>query len=208
MNPTPTRPEASINRLLTILTPLGRTVEAVARKKLGWHINGQPVIYAHLKGELSVSRVADGILVATVLEPHIFGIAEVMQPLKAYQLRAETQSVLSRIDGDVALKAIEKYGLWRDVAEVLSFHTNSMAYRDMQIVNRNTYQIIRYYLMELEQLPEEIRMRVSILSYIQERTGLSRSSILNTISSLKKDKHIVFARGGYLLELHNLPDAR
>lgn len=49
-------------------------------------------------------------------------------------------------------------------------------------------------------------MRVSILDYIQERTHLSRSSVLNVLSALKVGNYIAFRRGGYLIELNNLPE--
>ncbi|WP_202301807.1 helix-turn-helix domain-containing protein [Dryocola clanedunensis] len=110
------------------------------------------------------------------------------------------------VDNARAEQTIERFGLWRDVAELLSFHNNSMLYRDMQIVNQRTYPIVCYYLLELDRLPEATKERVNILSYIQERTGLSRSSILNIISSLKTDKCINFERGGYKLKVYGLPD--
>ncbi|MCS2172824.1 helix-turn-helix domain-containing protein [Scandinavium sp. TWS1a] len=92
------------------------------------------------------------------------------------------------------------------MAEVQAYHTNTMLYRDLQIVNQRTFPVVCHYLRELDKLPEETKARVNILNYIQERTGLSRSSILNIISSLKTDKFINFARGGYMLQVFDLPE--
>ena len=60
--------------------------------------------------------------------------------------------------------------------------------------------------MEMIRLPEESRLRTSILDYIQERTHLSRSSILNVMFALKNGGYIDIKRGGYLLEVINLPE--
>jgi DNA-binding IscR family transcriptional regulator len=60
--------------------------------------------------------------------------------------------------------------------------------------------------MEMFLLPEENRLRVSMLEYIQDRTHLSRSSILNVLSALKKGGYIEFARGGYLQNMTALPE--
>jgi DNA-binding IscR family transcriptional regulator len=60
--------------------------------------------------------------------------------------------------------------------------------------------------MEMILLPEDMRMRISILDYIQDRTHLSRSSILNVLSALKKGKYIQFIRGGYLQHIESLPE--
>jgi len=67
--------------------------------------------------------------------------------------------------------------------------------------------VIRSYLQEMVLLPEEARMRTSMLEYIQDRTLLSRSSILNVLSALKQGQYIAFKRGGYLMELGDLPES-
>lgn len=202
----PVRPKAAIERLIAILQPLGKNVDIAARKRLPWDQGQSPYLYIFLEGEMSVSRVTDSILIASVVEPHIFGFSEMFLPMRSNMLRAETDCVLCRVDAHVAEQAIEQHGLWRDVAEILAFHTNTMLCRDLQIVNQRTYPIVCHYLRELDALPEETKERVNILSYIQERTGLSRSSILNIISSLKTDRHIDFVRGGYKLRINSLPD--
>jgi hypothetical protein len=201
----PTRPSDSIERLINILAPFGEHIDVTAKKRLTWEKEGKPFVYLFLSGELSVSRVTDGILIATVNEPHVFGFSEFFYPLRGNRLRAETACKLSRLEQQKAEIIIEQHGLWRDVAAVLAFHTNRMVYRDLQIMNQRTYPIVCYYLRELNELPDETKARVNILNYIQERSGLSRSSILNIVSSLKTDKAINFARGGYNLEVFCLP---
>lgn len=66
--------------------------------------------------------------------------------------------------------------------------------------------MIRNHLEEMILLPEETRKRVSILDYIQDRTHLSRSSVLNVVSALKKGGYIDFERGGYLTSINKLPE--
>ena len=202
----PVRPQAAIERLIAVLQPLGKTINIAARKRLPWDKGESPFVYLFLEGELSVSRITDGILVATAVEPHIFGFSEMFHPLRSNMLRAETDCVLSRVETRIAEQAVEQHGLWRDVAEILAFHTNTMLCRDMQIVNQRTWPIVCHYLRELDALPDETKNRVNILNFIQERTGLSRSSILNIISSLKTDRHIDFVRGGYRLKVFSLPE--
>ncbi|MDM4527389.1 helix-turn-helix domain-containing protein [Klebsiella michiganensis] len=89
------------------------------------------------------------------------------------------------------------HDVWENVASLLSYHTAYLFYRDALVVQQRTYAVIRNHLQEMGQLPEETRMRVSILDYIQERTYLSRSSVLNVLSALKSGNYIAFKRGGY-----------
>ncbi|MRS13282.1 cyclic nucleotide-binding domain-containing protein [Enterobacteriaceae bacterium RIT691] len=201
----PDRPTQAIERLIAVLNPLGKLVEVAPRKRLAWEKGDNPYVYIFLSGELSISRIADGILVASVTEPHLFGFSEMFHPMRSNVLRAETLCRLVQISTKDAEKAIDKHGLWRDVAEILAYHTNAMLCRDLQIVNQRTFPIVCHYLRELDRMPQETKERVNILTYVQERTGLSRSSILNIISSLKTDRYIDFERGGYKLRVLDLP---
>lgn len=203
----PIRPENSLQRLLAALEPIADKIQVIPRKRMTWNYKGRPQLYFFLEGELSILRASDGLLIVTVYEAHLFGIAEMIQPTKGHILRTESESTMLRIDATVAAEIISQQGLWEDAAAVLSYHTAYLFYRDALVVQQRTYSVIRNHLLEMITLPEETRMRTSILDYIQDRTLLSRSSVLNVISALKKEGYIAFKRGGYLLEIKELPES-
>ncbi|MNE70998.1 putative DNA-binding transcriptional regulator [compost metagenome] len=130
-----------------------------------------------------------------------------IQPTHGHILRAETESTILRVDAQQAAEIFREQDLWEDVAALLSYHTAYLFYRDALVVQQRTYSVIRSHLQEMILLPEDARMRTSILDYIQERTLLSRSSVLNVLSALKKGNYISFKRGGYLLDMRDLPEA-
>lgn len=203
----PVRPEQSIARLTAILEPIAEKVKLVPRKRITWTHKGRQQMYLFQQGELSLLRASDGLLLVTVYEPHLFGIAEMIQPTQGHILRVETESTVLRADAEQAATLFREQGVWEDVAAVLSYHTAYLIYRDAQVVQQRTYSVIRIHLQEMILLPEEARMRTTILDYIQDRTLLSRSSILNVLSALKQGKYISFKRGGYLLEMTHLPES-
>ncbi|WP_411509150.1 helix-turn-helix domain-containing protein [Citrobacter gillenii] len=47
----------------------------------------------------------------------------------------------------------------------------------------------------LQQEPEEIRQRISAAQYIRDRTGLSRSTVMDTLARLKRQGAIQLQRG-------------
>lgn len=202
----PIRPEQSIQRLTALLEPIAEKMKVVPRKRILWNHKNQQQLYLFLEGELSILRASDGLLIVTVYEPHLFGIAEMIQPVRGHLLRAETESTILRVDARTAMQTFREQGVWEDVASVLSYHTAYLFYRDALVVQQRTYSVIRNHLHEMILLPEEMRMRISILEYIQERTHLSRSSVLNVLSALKRGGYIAFQRGGYLTELNSLPE--
>ncbi|HDX4050449.1 TPA: helix-turn-helix domain-containing protein [Enterobacter soli] len=203
----PVRPEQSIARLTALLEPIAEKVKLVPRKRITWTHKGRQQMYLFQQGELSLLRASDGLLLVTVYEPHLFGIAEMIQPTQGHMLRVETESTVLRADAEQAATLFREQGVWEDVAAVLSYHTAYLIYRDAQVVQQRTYSVIRNHLQEMILLPEEARMRTTILDYIQDRTLLSRSSILNVLSALKQGKYISFKRGGYLLEMTHLPES-
>lgn len=202
----PIRPEQSIRRLTALLEPIAEKMKVVPRKRMPWTYKNQPQLFLFLDGELSILRASDGLLIVTVYEPHLFGIAEMIQPVRGHLLRAEVESTILRVDAQTAMQVFRDEGVWEDVASVLSYHTAYLFYRDALVVQQRTYSVIRNHLQEMILLPEETRMKISILEYIQERTHLSRSSVLNVLSALKNGQYIEFKRGGYLLSIANLPE--
>jgi hypothetical protein len=202
----PVRPEKSIRRLTQALESIAEKMKVVPRQRITWKYKNRPQLYLFLQGELSILRSSDGLLIVTVYEPHLFGIAEMIQPVHAHLLRAEADSTILRVDADKARILFHQQGLWEDAAAVLSYHTGYLFYRDDLVLQQRTYSVIRNHLEEMILLPEDTRKRVSILEYIQERTHLSRSSILNVVSALKKGDYIAFDRGGYLTSMNKLPE--
>ena len=202
----PIRPEQSIQRLTALLQPIAEKMKVVPRKRMTWTHKNQPLLFLFLEGELSILRASDGLLIVTVYDPHLFGIAEMIQPVRGHLLRAESESTILRVDAQTAMQMFRDEGVWEDVASVLSYHTAYLFYRDALVVQQRTYSVIRNHLQEMILLPEETRMKISILDYIQERTHLSRSSVLNVLSALKNGHYIEFKRGGYLMSVSSLPE--
>ncbi len=202
----PVRPQDAINRLMSLLEPHATPINMVARKWLSWEYKGKIQLYLFKKGELSIFRSSDRLLMVTVYEPHLFGVAEMLQPSRSHGLRAEVDTEILRIDSDKAMQLFSEHNMWEEVTRLLAYHTSYLVYRDDLVLQQRTYSVIRNHLMEMLLLPEETRSRVSMLEYIQDRTHLSRSSILNVLSALKKGGYIEFARGGYLQSITSLPE--
>ncbi|WP_413499396.1 helix-turn-helix domain-containing protein [Buttiauxella gaviniae] len=202
----PTRPESAIQRLIATLEPHGTPMEVIPRKRINWEYKEIPQFYIFKQGEISVLRATDGLVIATVSGQNLFGIAESIQPLRSHILRVETECTMLRLDASLAHEIITQEGMWKDIAVILAYYTTHLFYRDSVVVQQRTYSIIRGHLIEMNRLPEDSRLRTSVLDYIQERTLLSRSSILNVMFALKNGGYIDIKRGGYLLEVINLPE--
>ncbi|BDO00937.1 Crp/Fnr family transcriptional regulator [Klebsiella quasipneumoniae subsp. quasipneumoniae] len=192
--------------MIDVLEPHATPVNAIARKRLTWEYKGKTQLFIFKKGELSIIRNSDRLYSVTVYEPHLFGVAEMLQPSRSHSLRAEVSSELLRIDYDLASALFRQHNLWEEVTILLAYHTSYMVYRD-DLVLQQRISILEY-IQDRTHLSRSsiLKQRVSILEYIQDRTHLSRSSILNVLSALKKGGYIAFARGGYLQSIASLPE--
>lgn len=66
------------------------------------------------------------------------------------------------------------------------------------------YEILRFQLLELMSEPVEFRENISAAQYIQQKTRLSRSSIMKILSQLKQGG-FVRLENGTLKEICHLP---
>lgn len=202
----PVRPDESIGRLLEALKPFSTEMSVVPRKRLHWEYKGEAQLYLFMQGELSVLRVTDGLVIAGAYDPHLFGLAEALQPSRCHILRVDVDSTILRVSAKKAMEIFDQQNLWRDVSITLAYFNSYLFYRDDLVVQQRTYSVICNHLQEIIQLPLETRMRVSVLEYIQERTHLSRSSVLNVLFALKEANYLSLKRGGYLIGMNELPE--
>ena len=205
-NITPQRPASAISLLINELTPHSVACNYPPRKIIKWKHKDDAKIYLFLDGQLSILRSSDKLVLGSVYEPHIFGIAELFQCQRTHALRLDTTSTVLKISALKAKEIFRERNLWYAITEILAYHTAYLGYRDDLVYQQLTYSVIREHLFEMMNLPENIRQNTTILKYIQDRTHLSRSSILNNLSTLKNEGRISYARGGYLLEIMSLPE--
>lgn len=198
----PLRPTDSLIRVSNALKNSSEPIDVIPNKRLTWLQNGRPVIYLLIDGIFSIYRLVDGILLGTLHQPHVLGFEAMFHAINANAIKTETKCTIVKVPVDDAIKIIESADLWRDVAAILSYHTNMMVHRDLQLINKRTNIVVHYFLQEMHELNRDFN--VNILKYIQDRTGLSRSSILNVIYDLKKEKIISYDRGGYGLKVLNM----
>lgn len=76
--------------------------------------------------------------------------------------------------------------------------------RDRQLIGTNHYQQIRSTLLTMIDWSDDIRSRIGVLNYIQQRTRISRSVIAEVLSALRKGEYIEMNKGK-LVNITRLP---
>ncbi|QXY84308.1 Crp/Fnr family transcriptional regulator [Salmonella bongori] len=211
----PTGKEKSVEAILNIHQHFIQDYSPVtitAGKTLDIRIDNQSHILLITKGTIKACRRVDGIVISNGGSPMILGLVDAYADL--YQLAessdvffiAETTCEYYPIPVKDFVKKADEKQLWRDISNILMYRIAFMTNRDRNLIGQDAYSQIKALLLELWSHPESSRFEINAQNFIQQRTGLSRSRIMQVLSELKAGNYIKILHGR-LLELRNLPDS-
>lgn len=202
------RPYEAIIRLHDALLPFATPYKQKPNRTLPAYQHTQGIIWLVTTGNLTFYRAHDDLKIITSKGPILTGLAEIFQPLGRTYYRISRGATVSWISSDEAKKIFDEKALWREVAEVLTYITQMMVYRDEHLVTKHSYTMIRAKIMEYSQKKEANILqneRTGIVAYIQNTTYLSRSLIYHVLSDLCEGGYIKISNGK-LLEVNKLPE--
>lgn len=198
------KPLIEIEALISSLNPLSNKLETKPRQIINYMDSDERKCFLLHKGNVSLYRSVDGMVLNTESAPFIFGMSTQLMDQEYLYIRTHDESVVSWMPLDLANKIIAKEGLWKELSTQLIYSITRVYDHCTKISSLSSYDIIRYQLYELISETDEIRSSVSIANYIQSRTFLSRSSIMKILAQLKAGGYIITDRG-CLQAINNIP---
>ncbi|ECD9608576.1 hypothetical protein FNZ18_04095 [Salmonella enterica subsp. salamae] len=209
----PTGKEKNLQAILNIHRHFIHDISPVtitAGKRLDIKIDNQSHILLITKGAIKVCRRIDSIVMGSGVSPMILGLVDAYADL--YQLEensdvffiAETTCEYYPVPVKHFVEIADEKHLWRDISNILMYRIAFMTNRDRNLIGQDAYSQIKALLLELWSYPESSRFEINAQNFIQQRTGLSRSRIMQVLSELKAGNYIKILHGR-LLELRNLP---
>lgn len=165
---------------------------------------GGPHCYLIRSGICKLHHGPDEILINTMYVPSIIGIGGVLAANSALFLQTHTGAEIATVATQEIRQIIARLNLW----ELLSRHiyrvTNRFFMLSSYLNSPTAYEILRFQLLELMNEPAEFRDNTSAVQYIQQKTRLSRSSIMKILSQLKQGGFVKI-ENGILREICHLP---
>lgn len=161
-------------------------------------------------GCFAVSHAQVELHMATVFAPTVVGLIDgysLYYDVKArpqHYIRAETDCTGWIVPLDLFVEKCDEFNLWHDIARILAQRMMVMSAHDSELVGNDAYSKIRSLLMELWLYPEDIRLQIKVSSFIQRRTRISRSRIMDVLAELKKGNYIEI-KSGVLIAMEKLP---
>lgn len=165
---------------------------------------GVPHCYLIRSGICKLYHGADEILINTMYVPGIIGIGGILAANAALFLQPQTPSEIAIVTTQEIRQIIARFNLWELLSKHIYRITNRFFMLSSYLNAPTAYEILRFQLMELMHEPVEFRENISAAQYIQQKTRLSRSSIMKILSQLKQGGFVKL-ENGILKEICHLP---
>ncbi|HCM7229838.1 TPA: helix-turn-helix domain-containing protein [Klebsiella aerogenes] len=204
MNNKSQKPMCVISELIQRTLPYGKEFKLKSGERIS-RPAGIKKVWIITNGIFTIIRRSDAIHMVTSQAPHIFALSDIFnEGPESFVLHAETDCQGVSIPVDDFMIIADKLSLWRNISIIYSWLITMSMYRDQTLVSGKAYNIIRAHLLELAALKEEIRMGITIESFIRQRTTFSRSNTLKIISKLRNAGYIQ-TKNGRLIHISQLP---
>lgn len=156
-------------------------------------------------GQFSIIRSSDRLLFEKQTAPALYGLSGNPHTLSYLRVYADTQCHFQLVSQEAFMQRLEDNHLLHLIPAILSWHIESLLYRDEMMMGRNSYQMIKGNILHLNQLDEFMRAKINVADFIVKRTNLSRSIVMKVLSALRAKNYIDVKRGK-LLTINQLPE--
>lgn len=174
-------------------------------KRFSINQNVQKNCYLIRKGSVSYYRQPDDILIEIFESPTIRGaISAHENSLSSYMMQVVESAEIAILDRDIFYSLLREHSLWETFAMHLQLVATVAAEVIFKLVSTSAYELVCFQLCELMSKSLALRESIAVEDYIRGKTHLSRSSILNTLSTLKRTGSINIEKG-HLIEIKWLP---
>ncbi|CNI11540.1 putative DNA-binding transcriptional regulator [Yersinia aldovae] len=202
---TTSKPVAHIQALLDSFLTVASLSKARSGKRFQLVSQDKKMCFLLIEGTCDVKRSHDSLILSTIEAPTIVGISDLLSDPYHLIVQASKDIKYIYLPLDEVLLHVENNGLWKHVSYLLMYV--SSRFNDYFKSNNSisTYELVCNLLRALSDEDFETRATVPAVSYILERTSLSRSGIMKMLSSLNGGGYIVIKRG-LLIRINNLPE--
>ncbi|MGT8857971.1 helix-turn-helix domain-containing protein [Enterobacter sp. 186315] len=209
-----TKPTLATETLFNALMPAGKPFELEQGKT---HYlspdreNAGIILFEH--GICSICHVGNDLFISSMFSPAILGLIDgysvfyEVPSRPQHYLYAETLCYGKFVALNDFVRICDEQNLWHDVARILAHRLMVMSAREEELLGVDSYLKVRTLLIELNAYPEEYRLQIQVLNFIQRRTNISRSRVMAILSELRKGEYITIDNGKLIAIEQKLPAA-
>ncbi|WP_058914280.1 helix-turn-helix domain-containing protein [Entomohabitans teleogrylli] len=175
------------------------------RRNLSTYKNNERQCLLLLQGSVALYRSSDCLILNSETAPYIFGLSQQLTYTRQLYIRTQGTTEYATLPLTDAYKIIQEQSLWESVAKILDYSSAKVYSHCLAVSQLSAYEIIRRLLIELDNEPPEIRLKIAAANYILSRTFLSRSGVMRILARLKAEGHLEMIRG-VLIKINGFPE--
>lgn len=198
------KPHTVIEEILASLKPIVPVKVARAGQRFQLEQKDKRICFLLYSGSCIVRRVEDSLVLSTVRAPCFMGLQDIYHAKPDIHILAVSDVEYGVITVDDFFDYADRENLWKTICYMLMLSTTRFSEYQRETVGVSNYELICNLLMSLSIECFEIRASTTALKYIQDRSRLSRSGIMNTLASLKSWGYIDI-KNGLLMKINALP---
>ncbi|AJR00840.1 MULTISPECIES: helix-turn-helix domain-containing protein [Hafnia] len=199
-------PDSSIKALFQCIANEAQPILIAEGEEIMDFSNGsEPLFYFIETGQIRYEFVNNQYWLGSLRAPALVGIVGYYYPERAGRFFAEIDCSGYCISAKRAIELINLNNLWPDTVNYLTYLIKKLLEHEMTMSSGSSYSAICYLLRQLENEPESVRGKISVLQYLYKRTGYSKSIISLVISELKKGRYIE-TKKSHLVKINHLPE--
>jgi hypothetical protein len=134
----------------------------------------------------------------------MFGITSIFNDVGHVYGLARSELIVRMIKKSEFIALLTQANAWSQMTKILTWYLLVANKRDDILVARSAYDVIREFLLEINDLIILGQHKINIYDYIQEYTNLARSTIVKILSELKRGEYIEVDKG-HLIKINSLP---
>ncbi|HBE9178834.1 TPA: helix-turn-helix domain-containing protein [Serratia fonticola] len=199
-----TKALAAVEEVLTSMKSIAQIKQGRTGQRFYLEQNDQRVCFLLYGGTCIAKRTQDSLVLSTIRSPSIVGLQDVFHVKSDVHLLAIGDVEYGILSVEDFFCHVESKNLWKNICLMLMLSATRFSEYQRETVGISNYELICNFLTSLSIESFEIRATTTALEYIQERSLLSRSGIMKTLSSLKAGGYIDI-KNGLLIKINSLP---
>lgn len=184
-----------MNKIVNLMRAEGVRSILPSGSMLNGNIDGEYYCYLIDSGLAVVYPQSKGKSLTVVNKTTVLGLNHLLCPKGDFVIKIIHSSVIYTLPAPLVLKAIEENDHWSALAGLLSNWVYSLSLGPEKDRNLDTASLISQTIQMLQDEDEEVRLTYTVLNYVMDITGLSRSTVVRALEALKAEGKIEINKG-------------
>lgn len=181
-----------IDKIIETMNILKLYAEKVDKYNLDMAEKG---VFLLVKGSIKIYGLSSDKEIWTLRAPNVIGFNELLCGVRLLNMRRNHCEVWFVSESKMRHVLSENRFLWENISYILAAQSLALFHRHYQKSKTSNLAIVMSYLLEIEKMPDDIKLRTNVASYICERVDISKSSVMEYLKGMRDNGSITMQRG-------------